>query len=44
MPVYRNRSLENEVGVYLEAEWLDLEDNWTVTVQETLENTTTPKI
>lgn len=44
MPVYQNRSLEDEVGVYLEAEWLDLEGNWTVNVQEIQENTTTPKI
>ena len=44
MPVYQNRSLEDEVGAYLEAEWLDLEGNWTANVQEIPENTTTPKI
>jgi len=43
MPVYQNVSLEDEVEVYLEAEWLDLEDNWITNVQEIPENTTTPK-
>lgn len=44
MPVYQNISLEDAVAVYLEAEWLDLEDSWTVNALETPENTTTPKI
>jgi hypothetical protein len=44
MPVYQSESPVDEVAVYLEAEWLDLEDNWTVSVQEIPENTTTPEI
>jgi len=44
MPFYQNRSPGDEVGAYWEAEWPDLEDNWTVNVQEMPENTTTPEI